>query len=360
MSLGPVMLDLAGTELSAEDRELLRHPAVGGVILFARNYQNPAQLAALTAAIRALREPHLLVATDQEGGRVQRFREGFKRLPPAGYYAHLYQHSPQAARQAAQRMGWLMASELQAVGLDFSFAPVLDIDRGLSRVIGDRAFGQQAQTVTELASAWMRGGRLAGMVSVGKHFPGHGGVTADSHEALPCDGRSFAGLWQEDLAPFGYLVGQGLEAVMPSHVVYPCVDDVPAGFSARWLQDVLRGQMGFQGAIFSDALDMAAAAAAGDFVGRAKAALAAGCDQLLVCNNRPAALEVVEALVDYRDTAAQARLSRLYSRHFTPHARLREHPYWAEAEAVLEQFATDSEAGMKLAYDPTTRGGKIL
>ncbi len=253
-----------------------------------------------------------------------------------------------------------MASELQAVGIDFSFAPVLDIDWGISGVIGDRAFGQQVQAVSALSAAWMQGVRLAGMVSVGKHFPGHGGVTADSHLALPCDGRDFATLWQEDMAPFRHLLGMGLEAVMPSHVVYPCVDEMPAGFSTRWLQEVLRGQMGFQGAIFSDALDMAAAAAAGDFVGRARAALAAGCDQLLVCNNRPAAIQVVEALADYRDLAAQTRLLRLYSRHSTPHARLQEHPYWAEADAVLEQFAAHSEAGVKLAYDPTTRGGKLL
>lgn len=360
MSLGPVMLDLAGTALSAEDRELLQHPAVGGVILFARNYQNPAQLAALTAAIRAVREPHLLAAVDQEGGRVQRFREGFQRLPPAGYYAALYQQSPAAAKHAAQRMGWLMASELQAVGVDFSFAPVLDIDRGLSRVIGDRAFGQQAQPVMALTGAWMQGARLAGMVSVGKHFPGHGGVTADSHEALPCDEGGWETLWAEDIAPFGHLIAQGLEAVMPSHVVYPCVDDVPAGFSTRWLQGILRGEMGFQGAIFSDALDMAAAAAAGDFVGRAKAALAAGCDQLLMCNNRAAAVAVVEALADYRDPAAQARLARLYSRHFTPLQHAQQQPYWADAEAVLAQFATDTASGMTLAYDPTTRGGTVL
>lgn len=360
MSLGPVMLDVAGTALSAEDRELLQHPAVGGVILFARNYQNPMQLVALIAAIRAVREPHLLVAVDQEGGRVQRFREGFHRLPPAGYYAALYQYLPEAAKHAAQRMGWLMASELQAVGVDFSFAPVLDLDRGLSRVIGDRAFGQDTPTVMALTGAWMQGARLAGMVSVGKHFPGHGGVTADSHEALPCDERSWATLWAEDIAPFGHLIAQGLEAVMPSHVVYSCVDAAPAGFSARWLQEILRGQMGFQGVIFSDALDMAAAAAVGDFVGRAKAALAAGCDQLLMCNNRAAAIAVVEALADYRDLAAQARLSRLYSRHFTSLQHAQQQPYWAEAEAVLAQFAADSASGMTLAYDPTTRGGTVL
>lgn len=360
MALGPVMLDVAGTELSAEDRELLQHPAVGGVILFARNYQNAAQLAMLTAAIRAVREPHLLVAVDQEGGRVQRFRDGFQRLPPAGYYAALFKQSPAAAVHAAQRMGWLMATELQAVGVDFSFAPVLDIERGLSRVIGDRAFGQDTATVMALTAAWMQGVRLTGMVSVGKHFPGHGGVSADSHEALPCDERGWEILWTQDIAPFAHLIAQGLEAVMPSHVVYPCVDTVPAGFSARWLKGILRAQLGFRGAIFSDALDMAAAAVAGDFVGRAKAALAAGCDQLLVCNDRAAAVTVVEALAGYHDPAAQARLARLYSRHFMPLECAQQQPYWAEAMAVLARVATDTVSGMTLAYDPTTRGGTVL
>lgn len=359
MPLGPVMLDLPGTELSAEDRELLRHPAVGGVILFARNYRDPPQLAALTAAIRAVRQPPLLIAVDQEGGRVQRFRSGFQRLPPAGYYASLYPQSPPAARQAAQSLGWLMAAELQAVGVDFSFAPVLDVDCGISSVIGDRAFGQQAQVVSDLSAAWMQGVRLAGMASVGKHFPGHGGVSADSHLALPRDERSFGQLWQDDLAPFRHLIGMGLEAVMPAHVVYPCVDEeMPAGFSRRWLQDILRGQLGFQGAVFSDALDMAAAAVAGDFVDRAKAALAAGCNQLLVCNNRPAALAVVDALADYHDPAAEARLLRLYSRHFTPSNQWEQHPCWQQAQLALKQWAGATTA--TLAYDPTTRGGTVL
>ena len=203
------MLDVAGTELTAEDRELLTHPVVGGVILFARNYHDPEQLAALTRSIRALKEPHLLIAVDQEGGRVQRFREGFKRLPPAGYYGSWHQHTPQTAKRAAQLLSWLMASELQAVGIDFSFAPVLDIDRGICRAIGDRAFSHDVQTVTELGLAWMQGVRLAGMASVGKHFPGHGGVSVDSHLDLPRDERSFETLLQEDLAPFQALVGSG-------------------------------------------------------------------------------------------------------------------------------------------------------
>lgn len=358
MSLGPVMLDVGGTELTAEDRELLQHPAVGGVILFARNYHDPEQLAALTGSIRAVREPHLLITVDQEGGRVQRFRSGFNRLPPAGVFGKLYQQSPQAAQQAAKLIGWLMASELQSAGVDYSFAPVLDIDRGICSAIGDRAFSADVQGVAELATAWMQGVRQAGMASVGKHFPGHGGVEADSHLALPCDGRSFDELWREELMPFRRLIEQGLEAVMPAHVVYPAVDEQPAGFSRRWLQDILRGQMGFGGVIVSDALDMAAAEAAGGFVERSRAALAAGCDQILLCNNRPAATQVVEALGDYSDPAAQARIARMYSRHFTDRDKLQVNPLWSEAQALLAKLADGDES--LLAYDPTTRGGAVL
>jgi len=352
------MLDVAGTELTAEDRELLTHPVVGGVILFARNYHDPEQLAALTRSIRALKEPHLLIAVDQEGGRVQRFRDGFKRLPPAGYYGSLHRQVPEKAQKAAKLMGWLMASELQAVGIDFSFAPVLDIDRGICRAIGDRAFSHDVLTVTELGLAWMQGVRLAGMASVGKHFPGHGGVSVDSHLGLPRDERSFETLLQEDLAPFQALVSQGLEAIMPAHVVYPAVDEAPAGFSPHWLKEILRGRMGFAGVIISDALDMAAAATVGNDVERSKAALAAGCDLLLVCNNRAAAIQVVESLSDYSDPAAQSRLSLLYSGHFTTHDQLQQNPYWTEANAVLGQF--EAAKNMDGAYDPTTRGGTVV
>jgi len=308
------MLDLEGTELTAEERELLRHPAVGGVILFARNYQDPGQVAALTSAIHALREPRLLIAVDQEGGRVQRFRAGFTRLPPAGRFGALHRHQPQRARQAAERVGWLMAAELRAVGVDFSFAPVLDLDRGVSRVIGDRAFAHGVNAVSDLAAAWMAGVHAAGMAAVGKHFPGHGGIAADSHLELPVDGRSLADLTVEDLVPFARLIDHGLEAIMPAHVVYPRIDTQPAGFSRFWLGEVLRGRLGFQGVVFSDDLNMAAAGAGGDYRERAKAGLAAGCDMLLVCNNRPAAVETVAALHDHDDPAALLRLLRMHGR----------------------------------------------
>jgi beta-N-acetylhexosaminidase len=337
------MVDLEGPEVTEEERDLLRHPSVGGVILFARNYRSPDQVASLTAAIHGLREPRLLIGVDQEGGRVQRFREGLARLPPAGRFGQLYKHQPQRARQAAERIGWLMAAELRALGVDFSFAPVLDLDRGLSRVIGDRAFAAGVNAVSELAMAWVAGVRAAGMAAVGKHFPGHGGIAADSHLELPVDERTLADLMLEDLVPFGRLVDHGLEAVMPAHVVYPRVDPRPAGFSPFWLKDVLRGRLGFQGVIFSDDLNMAAAVAGGDYRERAHAALTAGCDLLLVCNNRPAAIETVTSLRDHDDPAALLRMLRMHGRGGAQTDRLHMDPRYQLAlreVGALEELAT--------------------
>ncbi len=328
MSLGPVILDLEGLELTAEERELLRHPAVGGVILFSRNYRDPDQLAALTTAIHALREPHLLIGVDQEGGRVQRFREGFTRLPPAARFGQLAKRNPHHARQAAEAVGWLMAAELRALGVDFSFAPVLDLDRGVSSVIGDRAFADTINRVSELSWAWSEGARAAGMASVGKHFPGHGGVAADSHAELPIDDRRFEEIEMEDLVPFERLVRHGMEAVMPAHVLYPQVDARPAGFSPFWLKEILRGQLAFQGLIFSDDLNMGAAAAGGGYADRARAALDAGCDILLICNNRPAALEMVDALRHHDDPTIHLRCLRMHGRGGLDRVHLHLDPRW--------------------------------
>lgn len=357
------MVDLGGTALTAEDRELLRHPAVGGVILFARNFVTPAQLLELTGAIHGLREPRLLIGVDQEGGRVQRFREGFTRLPPARRFGTLYRSDPKEARGACASVAWLMAAELRAAGVDFSFAPVLDLDRGHSRVIGDRGFGASIDEVIALASAWIEGAGRAGMASVGKHFPGHGGVEADSHCELPSDDRDWTTLASEDLVPFERLIEQGLEAVMPAHVVYPRVAPEPAGFSPVWLRDVLRGRLGFQGVIFSDDLNMAAAQAGGGYAERARAALEAGCDMVLICNNRPAAVEIVHALRDHCDPAAQLRLLRMHGRghaqsgRLTQSGRLHEDPRWRDAVhqvALLEQVVSlDLPLG-----DPTEPGAR--
>lgn len=288
---GSLMLDIAGLWLSAEDRELLRQPQVSGLILFARNIEEPRQLQELCRSIKALR-PELLIAVDQEGGRVQRMRRGFTKLPSMAAIA-----ASADPEQMARQAGWLMATEVLQAGVDFSFAPVLDLDYGHNDVIANRAFGRQPQLVTQLGREFIRGMRQAGMACVGKHFPGHGWVTADSHFAIPVDERSLEEITASDLQPFAQLAEQ-LDAVMPAHVIYPKVCQQPAGFSKFWLQDILRGKLGFTGLIFSDDLCMAGAHVAGDMAARTQAALAAGCDIALVCNDRPLALQSLAWLQD--------------------------------------------------------------
>ncbi len=305
-----VFCDVAGLALNDDDRRRLRHPACVGVILFARNYADKAQLQALTREIHALKSPPLLIAVDQEGGRVQRFREGFLRLPPAGALGRLYDRAADEAERAAEAAGWLMAAECLSVGVDFSFAPVLDIDHGASQVIGDRAFHHTAEGVIALAGAFMRGMHQAGMVAVGKHFPGHGHVQADSHLELPVDERSLETLRATDLRPFAALVGQGMEGIMPAHVRYPAVAPEPAGFSPFWLGEVLRRSLHFRGLIFSDDLSMQAAHSAGSPAERGSAAWAAGCDMLLVCND-PEAAEAVLDVLPALSAADWRRLARL-------------------------------------------------
>jgi beta-N-acetylhexosaminidase len=342
------MIDLLGTELTAGERELLMHPSTGGVILFKRNFASPQQVYRLVKAIHELRSPHLLIAVDQEGGRVQRFREGFTRLPPAARLKTHFAGDMGAARHAAHELGWLMASELRAVGVDFSFAPVLDLDYGVSSVIGDRAFAAEPGAVAQLAGAWMTGAREAGMVSVGKHFPGHGAVTADSHVDLPVDERVFEQLQSRDIQPFARLIQNGLEAIMPAHVIYRACDARPAGFSRFWLQRVLRDQLGFQGVIFSDDLSMAAAEEAGCYADRASAALDAGCDMVLVCNDQEAAAEVLEALRDYQDPVARSRMARLHGRPAIGLDRLHEQQRWAEAVELAAGLCTTENLSLNL------------
>jgi beta-N-acetylhexosaminidase len=314
MSLGPVMLDLEGFELSSEERELLRHPQTGGVILFARNYADPKQLKSLTHSIRELRNPHPIIAVDQEGGRVQRFRSGFTQLPPLAALGKLYDKDQGAALKAALELGWLMATEVLQHGVDISFAPVLDTDYGVSGVIGDRAFHRDPQVVAWLGQAYIHGMREAGMAATGKHFPGHGAVREDSHIEKPRDPRKLADLMLADIVPFERLIPQGLAGIMPAHVVYESVDSKPAGYSRRWVQDILRAQLGFQGVIFSDDLCMAGAELGACHADRAELALEAGCDMVLVCNHRPAAVEVLESLGDYSNPTAQMRLARMHGR----------------------------------------------
>lgn len=311
MSLGPVMLDVAGTQLTAEDEARLRHPLVGGVILFARNYQSPGQLAELTAAIHALHTPPLLIAVDHEGGRVQRFREGFSRIPAMRELGKIWDAHPQRARHLAQQVGYVLAAELRACGVDFSFTPVLDVDYGQSSVIGDRAFHSDPQAIAELAHSLLIGLRQGGMPTVGKHFPGHGYVKADSHLDIPVDEREFVDIELCDLIPFRQMVNYGLTAVMPAHVIYPKVDSRPAGFSPIWLKNILRGQLGFEGCIFSDDLSMEGATVAGDIVQRAEAALNAGCDMVLVCNKPQSADELLRGLIWDMPATSKARLAQM-------------------------------------------------
>ncbi len=303
------MLDIAGLTLTAEDKALLQNSQVGGLILFSRNYQSPEQLMSLVQDVRAC-APQILIAVDQEGGRVQRFRDGFTRLPPMAALGALYLESQEHARAVAEDLGWLMAAELIAYGIDISFAPVLDLNFGVSQVIGDRAFSSEPQQVAELAGAFVQGMREAGMASTAKHFPGHGWVMADSHLEIPVDERCLSEIEAQDLVPFRALMQQGLDAVMPAHVIYPQADDRPAGFSSYWIGQRLRQEMGFDGVVFSDDLTMEGASVAGSFDARAAQALEAGCDMLLVCNNRPAALQVLSYLESINH-GGSARIQRM-------------------------------------------------
>jgi beta-N-acetylhexosaminidase len=318
MSLGPLMVDVAGTQLTPDDIDVLRHPLVGSVILFTRNYQNPQQITALCAAIRAVRTPHLLIAVDQEGGRVQRFREGFTRLPAARLLGRRFDADRREGLLAAHSVGWLMAAELRSVGVDFSFAPCVDLDYGLSEVIGDRAFHSDPDAAGALAAAYLAGMREAGMAAVAKHFPGHGAVTADSHVALPVDRRELADM-EPDLRPYRLLIDNQLPGLMVAHVEYPAVDALPASLSKRWIGEILRGSLGFHGCVFTDDLTMAGAAAFGPPAERVRRAAEAGCDVLMICNDRPAVLEVLRAVEpDICTPASQARLVRMRARGEPP------------------------------------------
>lgn len=343
MSLGPLMVDIAGPVLEAEDRELLGHPLVGGVILFTRNYHDPQQLQALVAEIHALRVPELLVAVDQEGGRVQRFREQFTALPPARLYGSLYERDRREALRLTEAAAWLMAAELRALGVDLSFAPVVDLDYGTSGVIADRALHRDPEVVAELARAWLLGMRRAGMAATAKHFPGHGAVAGDSHHLLPVDGRPLAEIRRRDLKPYERLQRLDLPAVMTAHVVYEQVDRLPAGFSARWIGGELRTRLQFQGAVFCDDLSMRAAAVAGDYPARAQAALAAGCDMLPVCNNRTAVRKILDSFDGTPHPLSQWRLARLHGREAPSWEALHAGAQWREARATLARHYAEGE-----------------
>ena len=305
--IGALMLDIAGTELTQEDIELLKAPQVGGMILFGRNIESPEQVRALTDHMRQIR-PDILIAVDQEGGRVQRLKQGFTLLPAMGKFGELYLSQPEKALELAEQCGWLMAAEVLAVGIDFSFAPVLDLN-DVSDVIGDRGFAKNMQDIIPLASAFLKGMKRAGMASTGKHFPGHGSVKADSHVAAAVDLRSYDEIYQKDMQSFIQLQPQ-LDALMPAHVIYENVDPNPAGFSPYWIQKILRQELQFDGVLFSDDLSMQAACVAGGADARIQAALNAGCDMGLVCNNRESACIALDGIKNLA-LPNQERLERM-------------------------------------------------
>ena len=342
MSLGPVMLDVEGLELTQQDIERLQHPQTGGVILFSRNYQSPQQLQKLVKQIHQLRSPRLIVAVDQEGGRVQRFREGFQRLPAMGLLGDLYDENREQAISMAENIGWIMAAELLYYGIDLSFAPVLDLGHKISSVIGDRAFHTHPEVIVRLANALIRGMNSAGMEAVGKHFPGHGSVEGDSHHMMPFDRRSESTIMSHDLIPFQRVVDNHLTGIMMAHVIYEQVDSAPAGFSSHWIQQVLRNQLGFEGVVFSDDLNMAGAEIAGNFSQRAAASLEAGCDMLLVCNNPQGADEVLDSLKAYNNPVSQLRLVRLHGRA-VEHSNLFHSRKWYTAIHRLAEFMQAGE-----------------
>jgi beta-N-acetylhexosaminidase len=335
LALGPAMIDPAGTALTEDDVRRLRHPAAGGVILFAHNFESPAQLLALTQDIRALREPQLLIGVDHEGGRVQRFKEGFTALPPMRALGQLWDRDRDAGLEAAQAAGYIIGAELAAHGLDFSFTPVLDLDYGASSVIGDRALHYDPLAVGALAAALIGGLAAGGMGAVGKHFPGHGYAAADSHVAVPTDDRPLAEILRKDLVPYAAALQAGLAGIMPAHVIYPRVDAEPAGYSRVWLQDILRGKLGFGGLIFSDDLSMEGAGTAGGVAERARAALDAGCDMVLLCKDP----EGQERLLHSLEQSAPVPLERAARMRHRGGRDLRRSVAFREAQGALGGLA---------------------
>jgi len=321
------MLDVEGLTLAQHEQEKINHPNTGAVILFSRNYQNSEQVTELINSIRAARDGAILIAVDQEGGRVQRFQNGFTRLPPASYYAQ--------APDLAESAGWLMAAELLSVGVDFSFAPVLDVDCGVSQIIGDRSFSTDPELATHLASLFRKGMHKAGMAATGKHFPGHGAVALDSHLTLPIDERDLDSIRAKDLLPFKRLIAEGLEGIMPAHVVYSNIDPNPAGFSSFWIQQILRRELNFNGAVFSDDLSMNGAASVGDYPKRAKMAQQAGCDMLVVCNNPFAAEQVLDALPITQDPIREHRLQRMLGKPFLNRKQLLNTEKWQQISNLI-------------------------
>lgn len=340
--LGPILLDVEGVSLTAEDKEILLHPNVGGVIFFSRNYESPAQIASLSNEIKTLR-PNLLLCVDQEGGRVQRFIKGMTRLPKLRAIRESVEGNPNPLQNMlaiAEKLGFLMALEVRSVGVDLSFAPVLDLDKGISAIIGDRAFHSEPEMVAKLANAYIKGMTKAGMRATGKHFPGHGSVALDSHLGLPIDERPMSEI-ESDMMAFRLVIQQGLSAIMPAHIVFSEVDPYPVGFSRYWLQTILREQLQFEGAIVSDDLSMGGATGMGSYADRALRAIEAGCDYLLVCNHRQGAIETLEAVHEQADEKTQQRRLSMLASGETPNWQsLAGSLAWQNAHSVLDELVS--------------------
>jgi beta-N-acetylhexosaminidase len=338
VTLGPLMVDVAGLELTPEDRDVLRHPLVGSVILFTRNFASAEQLTKLVADIHAVRTPALIVGVDHEGGRVQRFRNEFSVLPPLRRIGHEFDMDPKNGLALARSMGWLMAAELRSIGVDLSFAPCVDLDYGVSEIIGDRAFHSKPDAVAQLALAYMLGMKDAGMAATAKHFPGHGAVVADSHQSLPVDRRDWQGI-ADDILPYRRLIANGIPGVMVAHVLFPAVAPEPASLSRRWIQNALREELRFEGCIFTDDLSMGGAKEFGDVVARATAALEAGCDVLPVCNDRPAVVKLLDELEFEIQPSSHLRLVRMRGKSAPERGELLAGESWRGAQELLARSA---------------------
>lgn len=340
--IGSLIIDIAGTALSSEDIDLLRHPMVGGIIFFTRNYKSRQQLFELCQAIRHVRLKPLLIMVDQEGGRVQRFQEEFTRIPSMAVFGHLYDQDRQPALRLTRECAWLLASELLSVGIDLSFTPVLDLHNAVNKAIGDRAFHRDPNAVIHLAEAFIEGLHQAGMSSTAKHFPGHGAVDVDSHEALPIDNRSFEEVLNTDMVPFAAMVKAGINNMMAAHIVYPQIDKYPVSFSRRWLKDILRQQLNFKGIIFSDDLNMKGADLSTNYADRVQLAHEAGCDITLLCNNRRGVIETLDNLKIEDHQIEKSKWQTLVGDVSRLNTDLQSQTRWQRIHQQLNQLGTQS------------------
>jgi beta-N-acetylhexosaminidase len=342
MARGFIMLDIEGLELTSADRTLLRSSNVGGVILFSRNYESPNQIINLISEIRKIQTPSLLIAVDHEGGRVQRFRNGFTKIPSMRHVGHLYDQNQAAAHELAFFIGWIIGAELRAIGVDLCFGPCVDLDWGSSAIIGDRSFHRDKRIVEELSYKFTRGLKSAGMQAVAKHFPGHGFVVNDSHEQLPIDRRDFSELL-DDIYPYeGLIRKQAISAIMMSHIIYKQTDSMPASISEYWIKNHLRQQLGFNGVVFCDDLSMKALCAYGNLTQRATLALKASCDMLIMCNDREGSEETVKLLKDYHNPSSMLRLARLRGKKSISREQLLDSKDWSKATSYLNSHLQQS------------------